>query len=341
MGLYQGTRVTSLTTVASNDDAFEGVLFSKISQAIRGNEIYRIAVDGFGGSTGVVALAFSFTANPVNLLTVNATPGGAVNPGTGYYANGSTVVFTATADPNFEFVDWEGGVTSSANPLSVLVSGDITLTARFRARAFSDGFESGGFTALPWSHLSDTPWLVQSNTVALGQYAARSGAIANNESSSLVLSINTSSGFASFDYKVSSETNWDWLEFYINDVLQQRWSGEVGWATYAFAVPAGPNSLLWRYVKDSVATTGLDAAFIDNLDLPLATSSLRLVGATAGDFRIQLLGSAPQTVRILGSTDLSSWQTLFTTNVAAGAIIQFSDPQRPTLPFRFYRAVSP
>jgi len=71
-----------------------------------------------------------------------------------------------------------------------------------------------------------------------------------------------------FDYKVSSETNWDWLEFYLNGRLLQRWSGEAGWATYQFSVLAGTNVFQWRYTKDPIGSAGLDAAFIDNLDLP-------------------------------------------------------------------------
>ena len=48
-----------------------------------------------------------------------------------------------------------------------------------------------------------------------------------------------------------------------------------------------------------------------------------------------------QSVRIEASADLITWQTLSTTNLANGALIQFTDPQAPNSLFRFYRAVSP
>ena len=342
LGLYQGTRVTNLTAIASNDDAADGSSFSKISQVVRANEDYRIAVDGVGGSGGVVYLTFTFTANSINLLTVNGSAGGTVNPGSGYYANGSTVVFTATPDLNYEFVDWEGGLTSSANPLSVVVTANLTLTAMFRPHVFTDGFESGAFSSsLSWTNGADKPWLVESNTVSFGQFAARSGVITNSQSSTLILSVTSSGGVGSFDYKVSSETNWDNLGFSLNGVLQQRWSGEVGWATYQFAVPAGTNTLTWRYVKDPSTSAGLDAAFIDNLDLPLLAPSLRLLNPTSNGFQVQFQGPSVQSVRIQASTDLTAWQTLSTTNLANGATIQFTDPQAPNYLFRFYRAVSP
>ncbi len=348
LALYSTNRPTpnpitfsNLVAVANNDDAYDGVSFSKVSQAVRANQKYWIAVDGFDGVSGIVYLSSTFAASSVHFLTINTIENGSVNPGSGYYADGSTIVLTAAPAPNYEFIDWEGAVSSSSNPLSVLVTGDVTLTARFQARPFTDGFESGGLSALPWTTGGGKPWLVQSNIVSFGQFAARSGAITNSQTSSLILTINTSGGVGSFDYKVSSEAFWDGLEFYLNGALQQRWSGEVGWATYQFAVSAGTNSFEWRYVKDPAVSAGLDAAFIDNLDMPLLATSLQLLNPTAGGFQVQFQGSSAQTVRIQGSTDLSSWQTLATTNLANGAVFQFTDPQAYGLPLRFYRAISP
>ncbi|PYM13162.1 MAG: hypothetical protein DME18_09635 [Verrucomicrobia bacterium] len=138
----------------------------------------------------------------------------------------------------------------------------------------------------------------------------------------MLTNFNTAAGVGSFDYKVSSETNFDFLGFYLNGVLQQKWSGEVGWATYQFAVPGGPINLEWRYVKDASQSAGLDAAFIDNLDLPLVAPSLRLSNPTPGGFQVQFQGPIAQSVRIQGSADLTAWQTLSTTNLANGAVIQ-------------------
>jgi hypothetical protein len=140
---------------------------------------------------------------------------------------------------------------------------------------------------------------------------------------------------------VSSETNFDRLAFYVNGNLVQNWSGEAGWATYQFFVPAATNTFEWRYTKDASGSAGLDAAFIDNLDLPLVAPSLRLSSPTPGGFQVEFQGPGAQAVRIQASTDLTNWQTLATTNLANGAVIQFTDPQTGSYPFRFYRAVSP
>ena len=125
----------------------------------------------------------------------------------------------------------------------------------------------------------------------------------------------------------------------------QRWSGEVGWATYQFSVSAGTNTLLWRYVKDATISLGSDGAFIDNLDIPPVTSvptSLRLVDANAGKFQLQFQGSTSQSVRIQRSTDLVSWEDVSTHVLSNGSVIQFTDPQATNSPsFRFYRAICP
>ena len=232
-------------------------------------------------------------------------------------------------------------MTSTANPLSVVVNRNMSLTARFRARQFTDDFESGGLTALSWTTSGDKPWLVQSNEVSFGQFAARSGAIGDNQNSILVLKNFTAAGVAQFDYKVSSEANFDKLEFFLNGNRLQGWSGEVGWANYQFTVPAGTNTFEWRYTKDAFQSFGLDAGFIDNLDLPLVAPSLRLLNPTADGFQVEFQGPGTQSVRIEASADLITWQTLSTTNLPNGAVIQFTDPQAPNSLFRFYRAVSP
>jgi hypothetical protein len=342
LGIYTGSRVDTLTPVASNDDAYDGVKFSKITQAVRGNQVYHIAVDGFDGAFGVVFLSYTFAVSNLNHLTINTIENGTVLPGTGDYPRGSTVVLSAIPGANYEFVAWEGDIPSTANPLSVVVNANLALTARFRAHVYTDGFESGTLPNPPWNSGGAQPWLVQSNVVSFGTLAARSGVITNSQFSSLLRTSFTGAGVGSFDYKVSSETNWDALEFYLNGALLQRWSGEVGWATYQFAVPAGTNRFEWRYVKDASTSAGLDAAFIDNLDLPPVVVSLRLLNPTVGGFQIQFSGPPSQSARVQASTDLTSWQDISTLVLTNGTITPFTDPQAAGYPLRrYYRAVSP
>jgi hypothetical protein len=339
LAVYQGTRVNALTPVASNDDALPDSGYSKVSFAVRANQIYRVAVDGFDGVGGLAYLHYEFGSSQVYSLTVNATGGGTVTPGSGPVAAGSTIFLTAVPNSGYDFIGWEGDVVSTANPLSLTISGSLTLTARFAPHQYTDGFESGNFSTLHWTPGGNAPWRVQTNQVAAGNFAAQSGVISNYQSSNLKLAFNSTGGFGSFAYRVSSEADWDYLEFYLNGVLQQKWSGEVGWANFAFPVPAGVVNLEWHYMKDPSRTNGLDTAFLDNVDLPLAPNSVLLANATPHGFRVQLQGLTGQQVRIQRSTDLHTWADL-TTVTPVNGVVDFVDPSPPAGPTRFYRALA-
>jgi subtilisin family serine protease len=345
MGVYTGSNVTNLTTVGSNDDARDGVLFSEIAQPVIGGQVYRIAVDGYAGASGTVQLMHSFMPATVYTLTITNTAGGSVTPSSGLVAGGSTLVLTALPAENFGFSNWSGSLSSANNPLSVVVTGNMTLTASFAPLPHTDGFESGNLLAIGWTVGGNVPWIVQSTNVSAGSFAARSGVIGNNQTSSLILTTNVQTGSASFAYRVSSEEGWDFLKFYVDGVLSQQWSGEVDWNNYIFPLTAGTHTLEWRYTKDSDTAIGLDAAFIDNVDLPIgvpvgpgSAAQLSLRQLPDGSFVVDLTGQANQTYVLQVSEDLVSWLPV-STNKAEGGVIQF--PVSNTGGTRYYRAFVP
>jgi len=161
LGLYLGDHVDSLTRVASNDDAFSGSRYSELITAVRKGLVYRIAVDGFDGASGTVFLSYAFTPGTVFSVTVTNTPGGVVSPASGSYPSNATVQFTALPQANYEFAQWQGSVISTENPLLVTVVSNMTLTASFQPHAFTDDFETGTLTKLPWTVSGNSPWLVR------------------------------------------------------------------------------------------------------------------------------------------------------------------------------------
>jgi hypothetical protein len=359
LGLYTGPDVSHLTTIANNDDAYNGAPggFSLINQAVSSNLVYYIAVDGYDGAFGNIVLSYSFVpaslcqltvannaGGTVQVATVNSLGGTVVMPGTSnYFASGSTVVLTAFPNSYYAFNTWSGSVNSSANPLSFVITGDMSITGSFGPMEFSDGFETGDLSKLPWMTVFDgnVPWFVQTNVVAAGQYAARSGVITDSESSSLFLTGTFGAGIGSFDYLVSSEQYWDIFSFYVDGVLQQQWSGEVGWANFAFPLTAGAHTLEWSYVKDPSSSSGLDAAFIDNVNLPIAGGGPPQFGSFVsinGTFQLTISSPALSTI-IQASTNLASanWVNVFTGTPP----FTYIDTQATNYPDRFYRAVGP
>jgi hypothetical protein len=345
LAVYTGDSLTNLTLVASNDDAFTDSDFSQLTMSVASNQLYYIAVDGYGGTYGNIRLQYIFTTvERYFSLTIDPPLGGTVSPPTGLYLANTTLYLTAVPTRDFEFVGWTGAVNSTANPVTLVMNQNYTVGATFRLKAYTEGFESGGLTALSWATSSAGPWRVQSEFVSGGRFAARSGAIADSQQSSLILTTNLLSGAGSFDYRVSSEAGWDALEFYLNGVRLGRWSGDTGWNTFQFRVQPGVNVLEWRYTKDANFSAGSDAAFIDNVYLPLPDSAiaaqLAILPLPNGQFRIQLQGLSDRQYVIQASSDLVNW-TSVATAVADNGTIQWTDPQPGNQPRRFYRALAP
>jgi hypothetical protein len=62
LAVYTGTSVSALTPVASNDDAGGGTVSSRVTFAATAGRQYQIAVDGYGGASGSIALRLNLPA---------------------------------------------------------------------------------------------------------------------------------------------------------------------------------------------------------------------------------------------------------------------------------------
>ena len=69
-----------------------------------------------------------------------------------------------------------------------------------------------------------------------------------------------------FYFKVSSEPNYDYFLFRLNETEIVRKSGESGWEIISVPVPAGLNILEWSFNKDNSVSQGADGAWIDLID---------------------------------------------------------------------------
>jgi uncharacterized repeat protein (TIGR02543 family) len=77
-----------------------------------------------------VCYALTKSANPSSGGSVSANP--APNCGSKYVA-GTVVQLTANAASGYSFTNWTGGASSTANPVSVTMDGNRTVTANFTA----------------------------------------------------------------------------------------------------------------------------------------------------------------------------------------------------------------
>jgi hypothetical protein len=137
----------------------------------------------------------------------------------------------------------------------------------FRVGRIRESFEAASFKVFPWINASSKPWIITSSDVLDGSLAARSGSIPDNASSSLaIIAYYEAADSLVFHYKVSSEKNYDFLIFRINNTEVLRKSGEIPWQRVKFPLPRGLNKMEWVYKKDQNTSSGLDLAMIDKID---------------------------------------------------------------------------
>lgn len=239
-------------------------------------------------------------ASPTGTATLSSpTPGITINTG--------TVNFTSIA---------AGGSSIASFSVSVAAGMSIGTIANFSynavAGAYSaskneslpvglilEDFESGNFNSYPWEMEGTLPWTVVNTGAYEGTFAAKSGSISHSQTSTMRTSrVLTNPGSISFRYKVSSESGYDYLRFFVDGVQQAQWSGEVDWALATYNLAAGTRELTWTYLKDSSVSSGSDCAWIDNIIFPPSTAPSnfyppRNLSAIPANGRVTLNWQAP------------------------------------------------
>ncbi|MBK9389862.1 MAG: T9SS type A sorting domain-containing protein [Bacteroidetes bacterium] len=164
-------------------------------------------------------------------------------------------------------------VSSSLSCDPYIINNNFT----FRVGRIRESFEAESFNVFPWINYNKVPWITTGVSSYDGGISARSGAIGNSSSSSLMIkTYYNSSDSVKFMYKVSSELNYDYFYFLINDKEVLKKSGETGWIKFSVAVKAGLNKFEWIYRKDANQSGGNDCAWIDMIDFA-TTGSLRYI----------------------------------------------------------------
>ncbi len=119
-------------------------------------------------------------------------------------------------------------------------------------------------TELAWTFSGDFEWLTQREITSDGSDAIQNGDIADNQTVEVSTTL-TGPGRVVFHWKVSSEENWDYLSFYIDDELATQISGEVDWHEEHVELPLGSHDLRWAYEKDGSVSEGEDSGWLDQI----------------------------------------------------------------------------
>ncbi len=216
----------------------------------------------------------NFVANTSVASLISATPGITIadpNIALGDIAANANGQFTVTVETSayMETGTIANFTTNFTSEYNVISSDNFELSVGL---LFED-FESGDFASdFNWN----TPgWSVVSNEAHEGSHSAKSNTINHSQSASMTVQMDdVTAGQISFWVKVSSESGYDELTFYIDNAAQDSWSGTVNWQEVSYNVTDGNHTFKWEYSKDYSVSEGDDCAWIDYIVFPTATSEV-------------------------------------------------------------------
>jgi Zinc carboxypeptidase/Carboxypeptidase regulatory-like domain/FlgD Ig-like domain len=174
-------------------------------------------------------------------------------------------IFTFTVDvatPIGELLAFDFEVTANAG--SYTTNFDIACMVGI---AIED-FESNSFNSFEWEFGGNLDWTISSEAYE-GSFSAKSGDIGDSQDTSLMVTAEiVAAGDLSFFRKVSSESGWDFLNFYIDNTQLGNWSGSSDWVQENYPVTAGTHTFKWEYTKDTNTSSGSDCGWIDYIIFP-------------------------------------------------------------------------
>ncbi|MCX6257474.1 MAG: C25 family cysteine peptidase [Bacteroidia bacterium] len=261
------------------------------------------------------------------------------------YPLGPLGIPSSTLSNYIIIIDPSTPVNTNVDLTFTLAAGSYTaaITLNKKVGLTVEDWETGGFTSYPWQQSGTLPWMVTSDELYEGNYAAHSGAITDDQNSILSITIQANQDDSvSFYRKVSCEQgvsgtpyNWyDNLEFFIDNVSNGKWDGEQDWLKVIYPVTAGSHTLEWVYTKDQSVSAGQDRAWIDFIQFPSAGTSTNNdpVFTSQGDtvacknniYTYHITTSDADAGDDLAITCVSKpgWMTTFTDNGDKTAILQ-------------------
>ncbi|CAN5386787.1 hypothetical protein BH23VER1_BH23VER1_10990 [soil metagenome] len=185
-------------------------------------------------------------------------------------ASNNPSAFSATGGPGWLILDPQSGVLSGQPPSTGEFPVTIgatntggTGTALLVISVISDPIaQATDSPFLAFTRTGDADWFLQEAVTFDGIDAAQSGDIGNSGESVIRTQV-VGPGTLTFWWRVSSEFNFDFLEFQLDGATVRSISGEVGWEEVSANVPEGTHTLTWINYKDFSISTGADAGWVD------------------------------------------------------------------------------
>lgn len=229
-----------------------------------------------GADKNVSFVVMSATGSLANERVLTAGSGIAIVDG----GPGNPVTISNTALATQQPWTLLGNVTSSylATTSSVVVGStsrtpSATLFVDTNFKTFIENFDTTPSGSLPVGFSTDgnANWLASNSDSYTGIQSAKAGKILDNQSTNLRFSYTSlNQTQMMFAWRVSSETNFDLLRFYVNGVEHVPGiSGNGGpWQRITSSVlPPGTINYTWTYSKDGSLSTAFDTGWVDQIQV--------------------------------------------------------------------------
>jgi hypothetical protein len=289
-----GTTTPNASAALDVTSTTKGVLTPRMTQAQRtaiaspatGLLVYQTdATTGYYYFNGVAWQTFTGTT-PWALLGNAATSVGTNKLGT---TDAQSLVVKSNNVEGFRILsDGKVGVGTTTPATQLHINSATAL--------LSDGFEDGtlapftsGFTPVGSSNWTVTSTAGKFNS---GLNGAKSGGFNVNSSNSYMdyttAAIGATGGVVSFAYSTSSESGYDYLEFYVDGVRLNRWSGATAWTTASYTLTTGVHTLRWAYKKDSGFNSNNDEVYVDDINVSNTAPALRIEDGNQANGKIMV-----------------------------------------------------
>ena len=170
----------------------------------------------------------------------------------------TSTAFSISKPLDFSSSQYYSGVNVNGSSLSLL------------PQEWKWDFESGSFSS-DWSLTGASNWAIQSSNTLVGSQTAKAGTITHNQVTSMTLDVSSlPAGTGTFNYQVSSEGSFDYLNFCVDNTACSRYSYTNQWSgsatgVHTFSITSSTSTLTWSYSKDGSVNSGSDTAWVDEI----------------------------------------------------------------------------
>lgn len=206
-------------------------------------------------------------------------------------------------------------------------------TRTIKVNMLVDDLESGDYSAFDWVQDTNAPWVIDGTVTYEGNYSSRSGTITDNQASVMELSLNVlQNDSIAFFKKVSTEQDYDFLNFYIDGTIVGQWSGIQNWERVSFPVTVGQHTFRWEYFKDEIQSQNDDAVWVDFVELPASEAVTSVTENTAGAGKLMIYPNpANGNVTLLLDTQTGKASTLLLYNSLGQVVLTETIPANQML----------